>query len=328
MPSPRISRLVALVALAAGIGLPSAGTSVAQPLLETVETISDSYKIGRLTLSDGAILETLLYDGRPIASGVVLPARAGGATASGALSTPASGPSERAGTRLSGHVSGKYFILHQTRADKSTVHEVFFDGLSIGRLVEDAADPWRPISTRQPSGNAGPSGAKLAPSARVGGLSFESGGDLLVMRLAQPDGAIIRATSRNGARLERVIERRPVVAPDPIASASNGTLRVDAEPGPKDPPVPLPQEAKQTPDGDPSVVSAVGEPPKSTLPTFRPPLPRLPPRAANAASPATPRRPGAAPQTYPGQNSFVTAAPASSSQQPQFRRTAPQRSTP
>ncbi len=345
MPGPRVSGLVGLVAMATGIGMLSAGAAVAQPLVETVETISDSYKIGRLTLSDGAILETLLYGGRPIASGVVMPARAGGATASSASSTPASGSSKHAATALSGHVSGKYFILHQTRADIATIHEVFFEGQSIGRVVEDAVDSWRTasISTRPLPGlgNAGASGAKLAPSTRVGGLFFESAGDLLVMRLAQPDGTIIRATSRSGGRLEQIVERRPVVAAGPLVfgsnstpvSGSNSTPRVEAEPVPKNPPplpLPPPEQAKQTQDDGPSATSAVDELPKSVPPTFHPPLPRLPPRIANSASPATPatpRRVSAQPR-YPGQNSFFTGAPPASSQQLQVRRTAPPRSTP
>jgi hypothetical protein len=40
---------------------------------------------------------------------------------------------------LSYRVSGKYFILHRTRGNRSITHEFFFDGESIGQVADDAA---------------------------------------------------------------------------------------------------------------------------------------------------------------------------------------------
>jgi hypothetical protein len=83
----RSSSLVAFLAMATpGIGLVLTGVSVAQQSPEIMETIGGAYKIGRLTTTGGMILQTILYNGRAIATDYILPARTGGATASGAAS--------------------------------------------------------------------------------------------------------------------------------------------------------------------------------------------------------------------------------------------------
>ena len=65
----RSSRLVSLLALAtSGIGLLSTGISVAQQSPEIVETIGDAYQIGRMRVNGGMVVQTILYNGLPIAS--------------------------------------------------------------------------------------------------------------------------------------------------------------------------------------------------------------------------------------------------------------------
>jgi hypothetical protein len=68
----------------------------------------------------------------------MLPARAEVASAAGA-STPRAAGLEIAGAVLSGEVSGKYFILHRTRGNRSIIHEIFFDRESIGQVADDVA---------------------------------------------------------------------------------------------------------------------------------------------------------------------------------------------
>jgi hypothetical protein len=106
--------------------------SVAQQSPEIMETIGHSYKIGRVTTADGMILQTVLYNGAPIAIDYILPV-------GGALAPGGHGPSEFAGTVLSGEVSANYFVLHRARSDGSIIHEIFLDGESLGNVLEAAA---------------------------------------------------------------------------------------------------------------------------------------------------------------------------------------------
>jgi hypothetical protein len=223
----RNSRLIALLGLATGgIGLLLTGISVAQQSPEIVETIGDAYQIGRLRVNGGMVVQTILYNGRPIATGVMLPTRGEVASAAGATTLAAAGALEIAGTVLSGEVSGKYFILHRVRGNRSTIHEIFFDGESIGQVAEDSA----PTLAEEPPGPGNESWNGKNPVTRGSAFSFESAGDALVVHIVQRDGTTIRATSSNGGRLEQVIERKaaavPVVARDAVPVVSRNIDRV------------------------------------------------------------------------------------------------------
>jgi hypothetical protein len=194
----RNSRLIALLGLATGgIGLLLSGISVAQQSPEIVETIGDAYQIGRLRVNGGMVVQTILYNGRPIATGVMLPTRGEVASAAGATTLAAAGALEIAGTVLSGEVSGKYFILHRTRGNRSTIHEIFFDGESIGQVAEDSA----PSLVGEPPGPGNESRDGKNPATRGSAFSFESAGDALVVHIVQRDGTMIRATSSNARAL-------------------------------------------------------------------------------------------------------------------------------
>ena len=218
-PYARNSRLIALLGLAtAGIGLLLTGISVAQQSPEIVETIGDAYQIGRMRVNGGMVLQTILYNGRPIATGVMLPTRAEVASTTGATTLTSAGALETAGTVLSGEVSEKYFILHRVRGNRSTTHEIFFDGESIGQVAEDFA----PALAGEPPGpgNESRDGKNLPAVRRGSAFSFESVGDTLVVHIVQPDGTTIRATSRNGGRLEQVTERRALAAAVPVVAGN------------------------------------------------------------------------------------------------------------
>jgi hypothetical protein len=223
----RNSRLIALLGLATGgIGLLLTGISVAQQSPEIVETIGDAYQIGRLRVNGGMVVQTILYNGRPIATGVMLPTCGEVTSAAGATTLAAAGALEIAGTVLSGEVSGKYFILHRVRGNRSTIHEIFFDGESIGQVAEDSA----PTLAEEPPGPGNESWNGKNPVTRGSAFSFESAGDALVVHIVQRDGTTIRATSSNGGRLEQVIERKaaavPVVARDAVPVVSRNIDRV------------------------------------------------------------------------------------------------------
>jgi hypothetical protein len=227
-PPARSSRLIALLAMAtSGIGLLATGISVAQQSPEIVEPIGGAYQIGRLRVTGGMVVQTILYNGRPIATGVMLPARADVASAAGASTPGATGALEIAGTILSGEVSGKYFILHRARGNRSTIHEIFFDGESIGQVAENAA----PALMGEPPSTGNESRGDTNPPvvARGSAFSFESAGDVLVVHIVQPDGTTIRATSRNGGRLEQAVERSAVAVPA-VAGNADRVVPGDTDP--------------------------------------------------------------------------------------------------
>ena len=269
----RSSSLVAFVAIATtGIGLVSTGVSVAQQSPEIVDTIGGPYKIGRVTTTGGMIVQTILYNGRPIAVDYILPARADGATAFGAASPEALISSEFAGTVLSGEMSGNYFILHRARADRSTIHEIFLGGESIGNVAEVAStDGGRtaPVAPAGRSPSAGNMSRAIAPaSVRRSALSIETASDLLVVHLVQPDGTQIRATSRSGGPFEQVIERRGDAVMVPVVSVDrdNTDKKVPGAnfvPTPRTPP-PRPSAVEATQailqDADPTAISAAAKP--------------------------------------------------------------------
>jgi hypothetical protein len=312
----RNSRLIALLGLATGgIGLLLTGISVAQQSPEIVEAIGDAYQIGRMRVNGGMVVQTILYNGRPIATGVMLPTRAEVASTTGTTTLTAAGALEIAGTVLSGEVSGKYFILHRTRGNRSTIHEIFFDGESIGQVAEDLA----PALAGEPPGpgNERRDGKNPPTVGRGSAFSFESVADALVVHIVQPDGTTIRATSRNGGRLEQVIERRAVAAAVPVVA------------GNADPVV-----SRTSDRFIPGI--EVAEPPKSALPKVHVPLPRQPPvRTAvhtSAAIPEPSRRPVTSlnpfATTAPAPRPQRTAVPAPPSPRAQISRTAPPRTTP
>ncbi len=358
----RSTGLVAVLTIVTGgIVLLSTNISVAQQSPEVVETIGDAYQIGRLKTNGGMVVQTILYNGRPIATGVMLPGRAEEASAS---RPGAAGALKIAGTVLTGQVSGKYFILHRTRGNRSTIHEIFFDGESVGQVAEEAA----PAPTSEPRrGNDSQDGTTPQTVTRGSAFSFEPNGDGLLVRVVEPDGTIIRATSHNGGRLEQVIERSAVAVPGaasnsavsggkadrvdfgnavPLSSGnaappssghapppSSGNDDIANEAVPRHavasrlgnlPPAPPPSEAKPSTvlDNDPTVASSAGEQLKSTLPKIRIPLPRQPP----SAIPERPRRTATAP------NPFATAVPTPRAVvpalRPQISRTPPQRTNP
>jgi hypothetical protein len=360
----RSSRLIALLAMAtSGIGLLSTGISVAQQSPEIVEPISDAYQIGRLRVTGGMVVQTILYNGRPIATGVMLPARAEVASAAGASTPGATGALEIAGTILSGEVSGKYFILHRARGNRSTIHEIFFDGESIGQVAEDAA----PNLTGDPpsTGNESRGGKNPPTVTRGSAFSFKSAGDVLVVHIVQPDGTTIRATSRNGGRLEQSVESNAVAVPavagnadrvtpggaEPVVSrnvdrvitgnagpvnSGNSPIANENAPhgntatGPEEPPpAPVPGETKQSVvhDDDATVDPSVGEL-KSTLPKIRIPLPRRPLRTAVRTPPAIPepsRRPVTSPSPFAANASAPPRSQRSAARpRAQISRTAPQ----
>jgi hypothetical protein len=345
-----------------GIGLLSTGISVAQQSPEIVEPIGGAYQIGRLRVTGGMVVQTILYNGRPIATGVMLPAHAEVTGAAGASTPGATGALEIAGTILSGEVSGKYFILHRARGNRSTIHEIFFDGESIGQVAEDAAPTLMgdPPST----GNESRGGKNPPTVTRGSAFSFKSAGDVLVVHIVQPDGTTIRATSRNGGRLEQSVESNVVAVPavarnadrviperaEPVVSrdvdrvisgnagpvnsspiANENASRGDAATGPEDPPpAPVPGEVKQTVvhDDDATVDSSAGEPLKSTLPKIRIPLPRRSLRTAVRTPPAIPeppRRPVTSPSPFAASASAPPRSQRSAARpRSQISRTAPQ----
>jgi len=116
--------------------------------------------------------------------------------------------------------------LHRARGNRSTIHEIFFDGESIGQVAEDSA----PTLAEEPPGLGNESRNGKNPVTRGSAFSFESAGDALVVHIVQRDGTTIRATSSNGGRLEQVIERKaaavPVVAKDAVPVVSRSIDRV------------------------------------------------------------------------------------------------------
>ena len=116
--------------------------------------------------------------------------------------------------------------MHRARGNRSTIHEIFFDGESIGQVAEDSA----PTLAEEPPGLGNESRNGKNPVTRGSAFSFESAGDALVVHIVQRDGTTIRATSSNGGRLEQVIERKaaavPVVAKDAVPVVSRSIDRV------------------------------------------------------------------------------------------------------
>ncbi len=345
----RSSSVVAFLAIATtGIGFVLTGVSVAQQSPEIVDAIGGPYKIGRVTTTGGMIVQTILYNGSPIAIDYILPARGGGATASDAASPAAPTPSEFAGTVLSGEMSGNYFILHRARADRSTIHEIFLGGESIGNVAEAASTAGgrtAPDAQAGHSPSAGNMGRTIAPaSVRRSAFSIESAGDLLVVHLVQPDGTRIRATSRSGGPLEQVIERRGDAVMIPVISVDRNSTDekvpgANAVPTPRTPPLRPPAvEATQAilQDAGPSSNSAATKPLRYLPPKSQQAAPHQPVRAATRAAPVAagdlkphPRMNyyGAvapAAQRTPPQR---TVAPASGAPRPQIHRASPQSST-
>src|SRR6266576_3820115 len=132
----------------------------------------------------GMVVQRILHNDLRIANGVMLPTRGEVASATASTTLAAVGALEIAGTVLSGEVSGKYFILHRTRGNRSTIHEIFFDGESIGQVAEDAAPAL--IAQAPGPGNESRDSTHPPAVARGSAFSFESAGDALVVHIVQP----------------------------------------------------------------------------------------------------------------------------------------------
>jgi hypothetical protein len=245
-------------------------------------------------------------------------------------------------------MSGNYFILHRARADKSTIHEIFLGGESIGNVAEVASRDGGRTAPDAPAGHspsAGNMGRTIAPaSVRRSAFSIESADDLLVVHLFQPDGTRIRATSRSGGPLEQVIERPgdAVMVPFISVDRNNTDKKVPGAnfvPTPRTPP-PRPSAVEATQailqDADPTAISAAAKPLRYLPPKSQQAAPRQPVRAATRAAPAAagdlkPRPPmnyyGAVAPTALRTPPQRTVVPASGAPRTQIHRASPQSST-
>jgi hypothetical protein len=293
--------------LTIGIGL-TTGVAVAQHSPELMETIGGSYKIGRVTSAGSMIVETVLYEGRPIATDYILPSE-------GASGPDVAAPSQFEGSILSGEMSGNYFILHRAHADGSVNHEIFLGGESIGSLLESFAVAARPGSL----GNV--SRTMATASTKPSTFFVERAGEDLVVHVVQPDGTRIRATSRNGGPIEQIIEARAGAVTTSTMSfkANSSRARASGEevvPMPKTPtPRPSVNELKQSIilNAEPAAFSATAKPIRSTPPT-NPSGGRR--QAVRAANPSTGAAPGDQ-RLRPAANSYAAAASAARRAQPQ-----------
>src|SRR6266446_3718072 len=186
------------------------GVAVAQEGAEATEALGNSYLLARRTTGQGSIIETLLFDGQAIVTEIAVPAPDTGITAgtTGARTLPGSAnalpggvaalppgfASGFGGTWLTGEVVDDYLVLHRIRATEPATHEIFRGGRKVGSVTE------------------------VGPSIRTGKLAgrnsfaFESSDDRFVVRLTQPDGTRIRATTEHGRFFGQVVERSAALA--------------------------------------------------------------------------------------------------------------------
>ena len=271
------------------------GVAVAQEGAEATEELGNSYLLARRTTGQGSVIETLLYDGQAIITEIAVPAPDAGITAGtigaiartlpgsanalpgGVAALPPRFASGFGGTWLTGEVIDDYLVLHRIRATDPVTHEIFREGRKVGSVTE------------------------VGPSIRTGKLAgrnsfaFESTDDRFVVRLTQPDGARIRATTEHGRFLSQVVERsaalvappRPgagVVAPlEPSLEALGPSIGRSPEPQR----LARPQEAtgsiiveEPAPRGSAGLPEAVPVPRPSPLPRTRPAIAAAPVRTA------------------------------------------------
>jgi hypothetical protein len=181
------------------------GVSAAQDGAEIKEDLGGSYALARRTTVQGSIIETLLYNGRPIVTDIVVPgpggagaanvtgavpaarASTGGASATAGAGVPAGIAPVFGGTLLSAEANGGYLILHRIRTSDPVTHDIFRDGEKVGSVTEAGL----------------PAGSKPGRNSFI----FEAIGDRFVVHLTQPDGTKIHATSQLGHLSSQVVER-------------------------------------------------------------------------------------------------------------------------
>src|SRR6266852_3763495 len=191
------------------------GVAVAQEGAEVTEELGNSYLLARRTTGQSSIIETLLFAGQAIITEIAVPAPDAGITTGttgavartpagsanalpgGAAALPPGFASGFGGTWLTGEIIDDYLVLHRIRATDPVTHEIFHEGRKVGSVTE------------------------VGPSIRTGRLAgrnsfaFESTDDRFIVRLTQPDGARIRATTERGRFLSQVVERSAALAAPP-----------------------------------------------------------------------------------------------------------------
>jgi hypothetical protein len=292
------------------------GVAVAQEGAEATEELGNSYLLARRTTGQGSVIETLLYDGQAIITEIAVPAPDAGITAGtigaiartlpgsanalpgGVAALPPRFASGFGGTWLTGEVIDDYLVLHRIRATDPVTHEIFREGRKVGSVTE------------------------VGPSIRTGKLAgrnsfaFESTDDRFVVRLTQPDGARIRATTEHGRFLSQVVERSAaLVAPPRPGAGVVAPLEPSLEAlGPSIGRSPEPQRLARPQEATGSII--VEEPaPRvnvmlpETVPLPRPsPLPRT--RPAIGATPVRTASPSPAGNSYRSAPEPITVAPA------------------
>jgi hypothetical protein len=191
------------------------GAAMAQEGEEVTQDLGNSYLLARRTTSQGSIIETVLFAGQAIVTEIVVPAadsggavgttgaaqvvRATAGAATSAKNDAANWPpgigSGFGGTVLTGEVLDGYLVLHRTRSAGPVSHEVFREGSKVGSVTEVGLTG---SSARLPGRNS---------------FAFESSDDRFIVRLTQPDGLRISATTEHGRFSGQVVERTAAIAP-------------------------------------------------------------------------------------------------------------------
>jgi hypothetical protein len=204
------------------------GGAFAQDGAELTEDLGNSYLLARRTTAHGSIIETLLFAGQAIVTEIAVPAPDAGMTAGipGVIARTAAGnanaPPDGAaalppgmgpgfgGTWLTGDIIDEYLVLHRTRASGPVMHEIFRQGHKVGSVTE-----------------VGPS-IRTTRLAAQNSFAFEFADDRFIVRMTQPDGTIIRATTEHGRFLGQAVERAAAVAVQPRSGVA-----AHAEPPPE-----------------------------------------------------------------------------------------------
>ena len=292
------------------------GVAVAQEGAEATEELGNSYLLARRTTGQGSVIETLLFDGQAIVTEIAVPAPDAGATAGttgaiartlpgsanalpgGVAALPPGFASGFGGTWLTGEVVDDYLVLHRIRATEPATHEIFRGGRKVGSVTE------------------------VGPSIRTGKLAgrnsfaFESSDDRFVVRLTQPDGTRIRATTEHGRFFGQVVERSAALAaPTRLGVGVAAPLEPSLEAlGPSIGRSPEPQRLARPQEATGSIM--VEEPAPQvivrlpeTVPLPRPsPLPRI--RPVMGATPVRTASPSPTGNSYRGAPEPMTFAPA------------------
>jgi hypothetical protein len=193
--------------------------AVAQQAAEVTEDLGLSYRLARWTTAHGSIIETVLFAGQTIATDIAIPAPGAGKTAgtseagpgipavnakasqSDAVALPPGLGSGFTGTWLTGEIIDGYLVLHRIRANDPVTHDVFRDGQRVGSVTEMGS----PIGAGRLAGR--------------NSFTFERTDDRFVVRLRQPDGMTIHATTEHGRFMNQVVERSASLAVPPRTGA-------------------------------------------------------------------------------------------------------------